>query len=361
MLKIVTILGARPQFIKAAVLSRIISENKEVEEVIVHTGQHFDANMSAIFFDQMNIPKPKYNLDINNLSHGVMTGIMLQKLDKILESENPEVVVVYGDTNSTLAGALVAKKQHKKLVHIEAGLRSYNMQMPEEINRIVTDRIADLLCCPTANAIENLKQEGFDNFNAKIFLSGDIMKDAVEYYSGISEKISSIIQEKSLTKDEFVLATVHRQENTQSIKNLTSIFKALEQINDDCNVIMPLHPRTKKVLQDNNLTFNIIFIEPVSYFDMLALLKNCKMVITDSGGLQKEAFFNHKPCVILREETEWVELLEHKFARLAGSDAADIVFAYRYFKNSVANFSLELYGNNVGEKIYTELINLIKK
>jgi len=359
MKKIVTILGARPQFVKAAVLSRIIAGYNEVEEIIVHTGQHFDANMSGVFFAEMEIPKPKYNLNINGVGHGAMTGQMLEKIEKVLVDENPQAVVVYGDTNSTIAGALAAKKLNIKVIHIEAGLRSYNMKMPEEINRILTDRISDLLLCPTDRAIENLDKEGFANFDSKVVKSGDIMKDAVEFYSKTSVEKSSILNDLSLKKDEFVLATIHRQENTDDLKKLKSIFNGLEQINTSCKVVLPLHPRTKKILEKNHLTYNIITIEPVGYFDMLELLKHCKMVITDSGGLQKEAFFNKKHCIIARAETEWVELIDNGFAKIIGSDTTNMIAAFQNFKNSAADFSVNLYGENVGESIYAEIINLI--
>ncbi|MGB5464215.1 MAG: UDP-N-acetylglucosamine 2-epimerase (non-hydrolyzing) [Aureibaculum sp.] len=359
MKKIVTILGARPQFVKAAVLSRIISNHKEIEEVIIHTGQHYDLNMSDIFFSEMEIPKPKYNLDINGLGHGAMTGQMLEKIEKVLKEEKPDAVIVYGDTNSTIAGALAAKKLNIKVVHVEAGLRSFNMKMPEEINRILTDRISDLLLCPTDIAIQNLQKEGFSNLNIKVVKSGDIMKDAVEHYRKTSEEKSSIIKDLALHKNNFVLATIHRQENTDDLNKLASIFKGLEKISAQCQVVLPLHPRTKKILEEHRLTYNIVTIDPVGYFDMLELLKNCNMVITDSGGLQKEAFFNKKHCIIVRDETEWIELVTNGFAKIVGSDTAKMLDAYAELKNKNANFSLNLYGNNVGEKIYTEIKNLI--
>jgi UDP-GlcNAc3NAcA epimerase len=357
--KIVTILGARPQFIKAAVLSRIISKHNEIEEVIVHTGQHYDANMSAIFFDEMEIPKPKYNLAIKGLSHGAMTGQMLQKVEEVLMIEKPELVVVYGDTNSTLAGALAAKKLNARVVHIEAGLRSYNMKMPEEINRILTDRISDLLLCPTNTAIKNLELEGFENIVAKIVKSGDIMKDAVEFYSSVSSEKSTIISNLNLEENNFVLATIHRQENTDSIEKLHSIFLGLEAISKEKEVVMPLHPRTKAVLDKNKFNYNIKFIDPVGYFDMLALLKSCNLVVTDSGGLQKEAFFNKKHSIIAREETEWVELVEHGFATVVGSDSKKLIEAYKNFQNSKVNFEIDLFGISVGEKIYSEIMKII--
>jgi UDP-GlcNAc3NAcA epimerase len=358
--KVVTVLGARPQFVKAAVLSRIFSKYEEVEEVIIHTGQHYDTNMSAVFFKEMEIPKPKYNLAINGLSHGAMTGQMLERIEQILLEEKPAAVVVYGDTNSTLAGALAARKLQIKLIHVEAGLRSFNMSMPEEVNRIVTDRIADLLLCPTDTAIQNLINEGFDNLPIKINKSGDIMKDAVAYYSATSAQKAQVYNKLNLEENKFVLATIHRQENTDNLKNLKEIFNALSKINKQCKVIMPLHPRTRNILKANDLKFDITFIDPVGYFDMLELLKNCSMVITDSGGLQKEAFFNKKPVVIAREETEWVELVDEGFGIIAGSNQQKIVDAYTVFNKKKLNFSINLYGENVGERIYEQIINLLK-
>lgn len=359
MKKIVTILGARPQFVKAAVLSRVILKHQEVEEIIVHTGQHYDANMSDVFFSEMEIPKPKYNLAINGLSHGAMTGQMLLKIEEVLVAEKPDLVVVFGDTNSTLAGALAAKKLHIKVVHIEAGLRSFNMKMPEEINRILTDRISDLLLCPTDIAIDNLVNEGFENMPSKIVKSGDIMKDAVAYYSRFSEEKSTIISKLKLGKDSFVLATIHRQENTDDLVNLKSIFAGLETISKDKIVVLPLHPRTKGILEANNLSFNIKIIDPVGYFDMLELLKNCNLVITDSGGLQKEAFFNKKHCIIARDETEWLELVSNGFAKIVGANTIKMIDAYNSFQKSTSNFEVDLYGNNVGEKIYNEIMKII--
>ncbi|MFT4575577.1 MAG: UDP-GlcNAc3NAcA epimerase [Polaribacter sp.] len=359
MKKIVTVLGARPQFVKAAVLSRVLHEHQEIEEVIVHTGQHFDANMSAVFFQEMEIPKPTYNLEINSLGHGAMTGQMLEKIEAILTVEKPDAVVVYGDTNSTIAGSLAAKKMHIKVIHIEAGLRSFNMNMPEEINRIITDRISDLLCCPTDAALLNLKNEGFDNLPIQIEKNGDIMKDAVEYYSKVSSKKSNIIPDLNLKKNGFVLATIHRQENTDDFEKLKSIFEALEEIHLECEVVLPMHPRTKKILEKHNLKPAITCIDPVGYFSMLELLKNCEMVISDSGGLQKEAFFNKKNCIIVRDETEWVELVENGFAEIVGSSKPKIVAAFSKFKSLESNFNIELYGTNVGESIHQSIVTLL--
>ncbi|MFW2347613.1 MAG: non-hydrolyzing UDP-N-acetylglucosamine 2-epimerase [Wenyingzhuangia sp.] len=359
MKKIVTILGARPQFVKAAVLSRVIIKHNELDEVIVHTGQHYDKNMSSVFFEEMQIPVPKYNLNINRLSHGAMTGQMLVEIEEVLLVEKPEAVVVYGDTNSTLAGALAAQKLGIKVVHIEAGLRSFNMSMPEEVNRILTDRISNLLLCPTQTAMDNLEEEGFKNHDIRMVNSGDIMKDAVEFYGALSKEKATVLEEHTLTKGDFVLATIHRQENTDDVDALKEIFEGLATVHSQKQVVMPLHPRTKSILETHQLNYPIIFIDPVGYFDMLALLQNCALVITDSGGLQKEAFFNKKACVIARKETEWVELVNHGFATLVGSNATRMQEATKHHLNTQHDFSLSLYGNQVGERIYEEIRKLI--
>ncbi|WP_139959407.1 non-hydrolyzing UDP-N-acetylglucosamine 2-epimerase [Flavicella sediminum] len=359
MKKIVTILGARPQFVKAAVLSRVILKHQKIEEVIVHTGQHYDANMSSVFFDEMEIPKPSYNLNINGLGHGAMTGQMLEKIEAVLEKEQPDAVVVFGDTNSTLAGALAARKLQIKVIHIEAGLRSFNMKMPEEVNRIMTDRISDLLLCPTDSAIENLEKEGYKNLSIQVEKSGDIMKDAVSYYSSFSESKSTIVKDLGLEKNEFVLATIHRQENTDNLEQLTNIFEGLSKIHESKRVVLPLHPRTKKILENNSLSYPVTIIDPIGYFDMLELLKNCNLVVTDSGGLQKEAFFCNKHCVIAREETEWVELVNHGFAKIVGADKNKMVSAFEGFQNSEADFSKSLYGNQVGERMHQDILTLL--
>ena len=359
MKKIVTVIGARPQFVKAAVLSRIIREYNAIEEVIIHTGQHFDANMSKVFFEEMMIPEPTYNLEINNMSHAAMTGQMMEKIEKVLQFEQPDALIVYGDTNSTIAGALAAKKMNIKVVHIEAGLRSFNMKMPEEINRILTDRISDLLSCPTETALNNLKKEGFDNLPILIEKHGDIMKDAVGYYSQYSEEKSSIISEEKLQKNHFVLATIHRQENTNDEKKLRSIFIGLEEIHKTHPVVLPIHPRTKAVLNKLSIHPKIQVIEPVGYYDMLELLKNCSTVITDSGGLQKEAFFNRKQTIVVRDETEWVELVSHGFAKVVGGNTKMILQTFDIYKDLKNDFSIDLYGTNVGEKIYQSISQLI--
>ena len=281
-----TIVGARPQFVKAAAMSREFASRQGIEEILVHTGQHFDANMSEVFFTEMEIPRPNYNLDVHSLSHGAMTGRMLEGIEDLIEKEKPDVVLVYGDTNSTIAGALAARKLHVPVCHIEAGLRSFNMKMPEEVNRILTDRISDVLYCPTDAAIANLSNEGFDRFNCEVVKVGDVMQDAAIFYAQKSKERSTLKLEPG-----FVLCTLHRAENTDDPARLKSIVAALESIHEESEVILPLHPRTKKKLEDYGMNSSLHIIDPVGYFDMIELLKKCKMVMTDSGGLQKEAFF----------------------------------------------------------------------
>lgn len=333
--------------------------HNQIQEVIVHTGQHYDTQMSAVFFEEMQIPKPDYFLDVNGLSHGAMTGQMLEKIEEVLLQEKPQAVVVYGDTNSTLAGALAASKLEIPLVHIEAGLRSYNMSMPEEINRILTDRIANLLLCPTDTALKNLEKEGFDHFPIRIVKTGDIMKDAVMFYSEDALQKAKVYSDLKLEENQFVLATIHRQENTDDPQKLATIFSALDGIHKKVPVILPLHPRTKKALEKNSIKTNVRMIDPVGYFDMLMLLNNCAMVITDSGGLQKEAFFNQKPVIIAREETEWVELVDHGFAKIVGSDKVKILDAFDHYLSEILDFDQDLYGHEVGKKIHDEILKLL--
>ncbi len=359
-MKILTVVGARPQFIKAAVVSRVVACCDNVKEVIIHTGQHFDKNMSDIFFEEMEIPKPDYNLHINSLSHGAMTGRMLEKIETVIKKEGPDVVVVYGDTNSTIAGALAAKKLHVKVAHVEAGLRSYNMDMPEEINRILTDRISDYLFCPTIASVENLKREGFEQLDNKIFNVGDVMLDAAKFYSKKSSKKSSIIS--NLDLQEFVLCTIHRAENTDNPKKLQSIFEALNQINKNIKVIVPLHPRTVEKSKNIKVKTDFTIIEPVGYFDIIELLKHCKIVLSDSGGLQKESYFFNKPCITLRNETEWIELTENGFNELAGADTKKILKAFENLINKNIDFNVLLYGDGkAGEKIVNILFSEFSK
>ena len=332
-MKIVTIVGAHPQFVKAAAVSREIAKHPDINEIIIHTGQHFDKNMSDVFFEEMQIPTPRYHLNINSVNHGAMTGRMLEGIEPILLKEKPDFVMVFGDTNSTLAGALAAKKLHIRVAHVEAGLRSFNMQMPEEINRILTDRISDILCCPTDKAVENLKQEGFEHFPCKVVKTGDVMQDAARYYREISATKSNIIRKLNLAGKDFLLCTIHRAENTDDIGRLTSIIGALNEISSEMEIILPLHPRTTKIVESRKIQMKFKPILPVSYFDMNELLKNTRIVLTDSGGVQKESFFFAKPCVTLRDETEWVELVDKGFNRLAGAEKDKITNAYNEMKD----------------------------
>jgi UDP-GlcNAc3NAcA epimerase len=353
-MKLITIIGARPQFIKAAAVSREIAKHDDIKEIIVHTGQHFDANMSEIFFHQMQIPKPNYNLAINSLSHGAMTGRMIEKIEEVLLKEKPDWVLVYGDTNSTIAGSLAAKKLHIKVAHVEAGLRSFNRNMPEEINRILTDKISDILFCPTDTAVHNLQNEGIGkNSIARIVKCGDVMQDAAIFYSDLAQKPEIDLPEK------FILSTIHRAENTDDSKRLTSIFNALSEISNEIPIILPLHPRTKKIISNSQFTTSnskLIIIEPVGYLEMIYLLQNCEMVMTDSGGLQKEAYFFAKLCITLRDETEWVELVENGFNKLVGADKNKIIKAFNEMFLKKINFNKNLYGNGfASQKIINEL------
>ena len=335
-IKILTIIGARPQIIKAATLSRTIKNHysSKVEEVLVHTGQHYDDNMSAVFFKDMDIPKPKYNLGLGGLSQSAMTGRMMEGLEGVCLKEKPDWILVYGDTNSTLAGSLVASKLQIKLAHVEAGLRSHNMNMPEEVNRILTDRISNLLFCPSALAVKNLEAEGFMNFsNAKIKNVGDIMYEGAMHFSKQSRKPAEL---NHTDLDNYVLATIHRAETTDNIENLKSVVEALNTINESKPVIVPIHPRTCSIIKDNNIEVSFQMINPVGYLEMIWLIQNCSLVITDSGGLQKEAYFFEKCCLTTRAETEWVELVESGNNILVGYEINKILSAFntqRKFKS----------------------------
>jgi UDP-GlcNAc3NAcA epimerase len=349
--KILTIVGARPQFVKAAALSRAL-KSQNMEEVLVHTGQHFDENMAEIFFREMEIPQPKYNLGINSLSHGAMTGRMLEEIEKVLLLEKPSALVVFGDTNSTIAGALAASKLHIPVAHVEAGLRSYNMRMPEEINRIVTDRISDYLFCPTETAVKNLKAEGFGSFHNKVENIGDVMYDVALYYSQFSKEKSTIFSKLSINSKPFVLATLHRQENTDDPKRLNAIIDALNELSSDFEIVLPLHPRTKNIIAKENIKLQFSPIEPVGYFDMIELLKNCSMVISDSGGLQKEAFFFAKHCLVTRDETEWTELIDLNYNFMVGANSKLIMQTAGEVTNKNCQFDDRPYGEgNAAEKI----------
>ncbi len=351
MIKIVTILGARPQFIKAGSISREIAKQSELSEVIIHTGQHYDVNMSDVFFSEMKIPKPNYFLGIGGKSHGAMTGQMIEEIENVLKEERPDFVMVYGDTNSTLAGAIAASKLHIKIVHIEAGLRSFNMAMPEEVNRILTDRISSFLFCPTAGAVKNLEDECYAAWNTgvKVILSGDVMQDGALFYKKYACK-----PEKIEINNEYILCTIHRAENTDDPVRLSNIIDALNEIAKNKQVILPLHPRTKHILESQQFDLsNLTVIDPVGYLNMVWLIDNCDMIMTDSGGLQKEAYFFSKPCLTMRDETEWVELIDGGFNKLVGADTENILQAYSNFSFST-EFDINLYGNGDASKRIVE-------
>jgi len=314
-MKILTVIGARPQFIKAATVSRLIRSkySENCSEVIVHTGQHYDHNMSLNFFQELDIPTPKYNLEVGSGSHGKQCGAIMVGLEVVVERECPDWVLVYGDTNSTLAGALVASKVPCKLAHVEAGLRSHRWGMAEEVNRVVTDRLSNLLCCPTTTASNNLALEGSE---CKVIVSGDVMYDSFLHYKKAVDH-DAVMRGYRLTNSQYLLVTIHRAENTDDLQRLEVIITVLRSLSLSIDVVLPLHPRTRKVIEKASFPLgNIKVIEPVPYLDMIALLVRAATVITDSGGLQKEAYFAKVPCVTVRDETEWSETLEYGWNRL---------------------------------------------
>ena len=371
---IATIVGARPQFIKAAVVSRVIAEHNagttpsqhRIREVIVHSGQHYDINMSSVFFEEMQIPKPEHFLDVNGISHGAMTGRMIEKIESALIKEKPELVLVYGDTNTTLAGALAAVKLHIPVAHVEAGLRSFNRRMPEEINRLLTDHVAGILFCPTRQALKNLQIEGIDadsrattlNHTPRVELVGDVMLDAAMHYRRFARKPAIELP------DQYILSTLHRAENTDNPGRLESLIEGLEKVGKEVPVLMPLHPRSRKIMQELNLKPApgcVRLIDPVGYLSMIYLLEHCRLVMTDSGGLQKEAYFFSKPCVTLRDETEWVELVENGFNLVAGADTDTIYQCYRDAAQRKMDFGLRLYGDGkAGNHVVRILLEYLK-
>lgn len=380
--KIITIIGARPQIIKSSAVSRIIhgKYSNLLEEIIVHTGQHYDENMSEVFFNEMNIPKPKYNLNVGSGLHGEQTAKMIDGLEKIYLDEQPDAVIVYGDTNSTLAASLAASKINIPVIHIEAGLRSFNKSMPEEINRIACDHMSTLLFSPTTAGINNLRSEGFDvdkvgkaTINSPtIYQFGDIMFDNSLFFSSVSDQKSAILNELSLAPNSFILCTIHRDANTDHPENLSTIFNALLEISklSQLKIVLPLHPRTKNKMEElmdpvllksieNSELMNII--PPTGFLDIIALEKNAALIITDSGGLQKEAFFFQKPCVILREQTEWVEIVENGNAILAEVNEGKIIDAFNHLSTKKDFTFPNFYGNGktaelICEKIMEDLL-----
>jgi len=380
--KLVTIIGARPQIIKAAAINRAIKNYfaDKIEEIIVHTGQHYDENMSGGFFNELGSTKEKYNLNVGSSSHAQQTAQMLMGLEEIFLKEKPEAVIVYGDTNSTLAGGLTASKLHIPLVHIEAGMRSFNKSMPEEINRICCDHVSTLLFSPTKTGYDNLLKEGFKQNpaapysidNPKIYHCGDVMYDNSIYFRTIAEIKSKILEQHNLQKNKFILVTVHRDSNTDVKENLNNLFSAFQNIskNENIQFLIPLHPRTKKMLKQNldralysEIQNNplVKIIEPVSFLDMIQLESFCRLIMTDSGGVQKESYFFKKPCVILRNETEWVELVEQGAAVLCGSDKEKILNGWKKFKDSDSLNFPNIFGDGkASEFICNEIFNNIK-
>lgn len=356
-MKIATIVGARPQFIKAATLSRCIEGQAGITEVLIHTGQHYNANMSDVFFSELDIRQPDHHLGIGGGTHGENTGRMIEAIEKVLIKENPDWVLVYGDTDSTLAGALAAVKLHIPLAHVEAGLRSFNRRMPEEINRVLTDHAADLLFVPTTTAVANLAAEGI--IGDKVQLVGDVMYDATLYYQAKARKPAAVAINDSRP---FVLCTIHRAENTDDAVRLTAIVQTLNQLAEQMLVIMPLHPRTVaalKQLQGVTLNPTVQVIEPVGFLVMTWLLAQCTLVLTDSGGVQKEAYFHQKPCLTLRDETEWVELVDAGFNILISPLATDLLDRFKQMKSVVIPKGVGLYGDgDAAEKIVRSLEQL---
>ncbi|MBC8319223.1 MAG: UDP-N-acetylglucosamine 2-epimerase (non-hydrolyzing) [Bacteroidetes bacterium] len=380
MIKIITVIGARPQIIKAAAISRAINKHfsDKINEIIVHTGQHYDNNMSRVFIEELGIPEPDYKLNVGSAGHAQQTAQMIVGIEGILKETAPDYLVLYGDTNSTLAGAIAASKIHIPIVHIEAGLRSFNKTMPEEINRIMCDHASTLLFTPTATGLKNLINEGFNPHNKfpfsadnpGVFHCGDIMYDNSLHFKPISLKSSKVIDDYKLEKDNFILCTIHRDNNTDNPVRLNAIFHSLNKIAnaENITIIIPLHPRTSKLLNTNlnsELLSTIVsnplikLLPPVSFLDMISLESNCKLVMTDSGGVQKEAYFFYKPCIILRSETEWVEIVEEGAAIIANADEDKIQDAYNKLKNlNMRTFPLLFGDGKAAEFICKTMLHL---
>ena len=375
--KIITIVGARPQIIKSSAISRAIKNNfsQILEEKIVHTGQHYDENMSEVFFHEMGIPLPDYNLNVGSGSHGAQTARMIEGLEEIFIKEQPTAILVYGDTNSTIAGALAAAKIHIPVLHVEAGLRSFNKAMPEEVNRIACDHMSTLLFTPTTTGFDNLKREGFNLESTekatanspRVYHCGDVMYDNSLYFSSVSDSKSTILKEISLEPNNYILSTIHRDSNTDISVNLESIFKALLQIQKDSGlaIVLPIHPRTRSKMKDQlsaqlfseveaNQQFKII--DPAGFLDIIALEKNAKMIVTDSGGLQKEAYFFQKPCIILRPQTEWVEIVNNGNAILAEASYDKIMNAFSVLGTKKDFTYPTLYGDGKAAEFICEKI-----
>lgn len=381
-IKVLTIIGARPQIIKAAALSRAIKNNfeKEIQEIIIHTGQHYDPAMSQVFFDELSIPLPDYNLNTGSGSHGKQTASMIEGIETVLLTEKPNCIVLYGDTNSTLAGAIAASKIQVPVIHIEAGLRSFNKSMPEEINRIMCDHVSTLLFSPTKSGYDNLLKEGFKENNQppytfdnpKIYHCGDVMYDNSLYFSGLAEQKTKVLKDNNLQQNNFILATIHRNNNTDDPLRLNALFGVMNKIaaENKIKIILPLHPRTLKLLPQNLSPelYNTVqtnqylkIIPPVSFLEMIALEKNATMIMTDSGGVQKEAFFFQKPCIILRSETEWIELVKCGSARIADADETIIMQAFEHYSTAKDLQFPDLFGEGkAAEFICGEILKHIK-
>ncbi|MBM4276281.1 MAG: UDP-N-acetylglucosamine 2-epimerase (non-hydrolyzing) [Deltaproteobacteria bacterium] len=370
-MKIVTVIGARPQFIKAAVVSRAIqisNKKKKIQEILVHTGQHYDYLMDKVFFEELDLPQPHYHLGVGSGSHGKQTGIMLERIEAVLQKEKPGAVLVYGDTNSTLAGALAAAKLDIPIAHVEAGLRSYNRRMPEEINRLLTDHLSTFLFCPTTQAVQNLLKEGVRNGKGKIVKNvGDVMFDSILYYSKIAEKKPTILKDldlfnpqSTIRNPQYYLATLHRAENTDDPKRLKSILKALNEIGKKAPIILPLHPRTKKMMKTYDLSpddHRVKLIKPVSYLNMIALEKNARAILTDSGGVQKEAYWFKVPCLTLRDETEWVETVKSGWNILIGAGTRKILNGLKLIESRKSfRGERELFGHGKAGEIILHVI-----
>lgn len=357
-MKIASVVGVRPQFVKASVVSREL--RKKHEEILIHTGQHYDYQMNKVFFEQLNIPEPNYHLNIGSGSHGFQTGEMLKKIEEVLITEKPDLVLTYGDTNSTLAGALAASKLHIKTAHIESGLRSFDRSMPEEINRILTDHCSDILFCPTENAIKNLKNEGITE---NVYLTGDVMVDSLLYNKGIAEKKSNILSDLDLKSKEYLVATVHRAGNTDDKQKLKNIVDAFSEINED--IVFPLHPRTEKLLRKyelyEKLQSSVVLTQPLAFFEFINLMSHAKMMLTDSGGIQKEAYVLKVPCITLRDNTEWVETIKDGWNVLVGTDKEEIVKMVKELKPRLYTHT-NIFGNGDASKNIISIIDdLIKK
>jgi UDP-GlcNAc3NAcA epimerase len=353
---VVTILGARPQFVKASAVSRALARHQAISETMIHTGQHFDANMSDIFFSELNIRVPEYNLDIHGMTHGAMTGRMLEEVEKVLLQSKPDVVLVYGDTDSTLAGALAAVKLHIPVAHVEAGLRAFNLHIPEEVNRVMTDHISEILFTPTDAADQNLSNEGITG--DRVHQVGDVMYDAMLYYSGIAEEKSKARRKLELNSGEYILATIHRPQNTDSREALLRVADLLDKLAEHTRVVLPVHPRTRKRLNEFGIQLKqVIETEPLGFLDMIDLEKHAGLILTDSGGVQKEAYFHRVPCVTLRPETEWVELVAHGWnIILPPSDDTAGIAAKILGRMGVQGEDVQLYGSGKASELIADIL-----